>query len=79
MPEKSHGQRHLVGYSPWGYKTSDTAEHAHACKFYNGSQREYFKILVFILRNENMNSKELVGIQENEERIFLKSRHMGKA
>ena len=26
---KSHGQRSLVGYSPWGYKESDTTEHAH--------------------------------------------------
>ena len=25
-PEKSHGQRSLVGYSPWGCKESDTTE-----------------------------------------------------
>ena len=25
-PGKSHGQRSLVGYSPWGHKESDTAE-----------------------------------------------------
>ena len=24
LPEKSHGQRSLVGYSPWGHKESDT-------------------------------------------------------
>ena len=24
--EKSHGQRSLVGYSPWGHKESDTTE-----------------------------------------------------
>ena len=23
-----HGQRSLMGYSPWGFKESDTAEHA---------------------------------------------------
>ena len=23
LPEKSHGQRNLVGYSPWGHKESD--------------------------------------------------------
>ena len=30
---KSHGQRSLVGYSPWGHKESDTTEHldTHAC------------------------------------------------
>ena len=26
LPEKSHGQRCLVGYSPWGRKESDTTE-----------------------------------------------------
>ena len=25
---KSHGQRSLVAYSPWGHKESDTTEHA---------------------------------------------------
>ena len=25
---KSHGQRSLAGYSPWGHKESDTTEHA---------------------------------------------------
>ena len=26
LPEKSHGQRSLAGYSPWGRKESDTTE-----------------------------------------------------
>ena len=26
LPEKSHGQRSLVGYSPWGQKESDPTE-----------------------------------------------------
>ena len=26
LPEESHGQRGLVGYSPWGHKESDTTE-----------------------------------------------------
>ena len=26
LPEKSHGQRSLAGYSPWGLKESDTTE-----------------------------------------------------
>ena len=26
LPGESHGQRSLVGYSPWGYKVSDTTE-----------------------------------------------------
>ena len=28
---KFHGQRSLMGYSPWGRKESDVTEHAHAC------------------------------------------------
>ena len=28
LPEKSHGQRSLVGYSPWGHKESYMTEHA---------------------------------------------------
>ena len=27
LPGESHGQRSLVGYSPWGYEESDTTEH----------------------------------------------------
>ena len=27
LPGKSHGQRNLVGYSPWGHR--DTTEHTH--------------------------------------------------
>ena len=26
LPEESHGQRSLAGYSPWGHKESDTTE-----------------------------------------------------
>ena len=26
---KSHGQRGLEGYSPWGHKEQDTTEHTH--------------------------------------------------
>ena len=29
LPGKSHGQRSLAGYSPWGRKESDTPEHTH--------------------------------------------------
>ena len=29
LPGKPHGQRNLVGYSPWGCEESDTTEHAH--------------------------------------------------
>ena len=29
LPGKSHGQRSLVGYSPWGRKESETTERLH--------------------------------------------------
>ena len=29
LPGKSHGQRILIGYSPWGLKESDTTERLH--------------------------------------------------
>ena len=29
LPGKSHGQRSLVGYIPWGSKESDTTERLH--------------------------------------------------
>ena len=29
LPEKSHGQRSLVGCSPWGREESDTTERLH--------------------------------------------------
>ena len=29
LPGKSHGQRNLVGCSPWGHKESDTTERLH--------------------------------------------------
>ena len=35
LPEKSHGQRSLAGYSPWGHKESDTTEHAYKLSLYS--------------------------------------------
>ena len=29
LPGESHGQKSLVGYSPWGLKESDTTKHIH--------------------------------------------------
>ena len=29
FPGKSHGQRSLVGFSPWDHKELDKAEHSH--------------------------------------------------
>ena len=40
FPGKSHGQRNVVGYSPWGLKESDTIEQLHFTSLHS-----YFKIL----------------------------------
>ena len=34
LPGKSHRQRSLVGYSPWGRKESDTTERLHFLSLY---------------------------------------------
>ena len=33
LPGKSHGQRILVGYSPWGPEESDMTEHKHDVEY----------------------------------------------
>ena len=33
LPGESHGQRSLVGYSPWGRKESNTTEQLHFSSF----------------------------------------------
>ena len=43
LPGESHGQRSLVGYSPWGHKELDTTEatlHAHMLLYRD--QRTHF-------------------------------------
>ena len=48
LPGKSHGQRRLVGYSPWGHEESDTTEWLHFCFSLsctgegNGNPLQYF-------------------------------------
>ena len=42
--EKSHEQRSLMGYSPWGCKESDTTEKTHSFFFLNA---DYFEEYCF--------------------------------
>ena len=35
LPVKSHGQRILVGYSPWGHQELDTSEQLNICVCFN--------------------------------------------
>ena len=48
LPGKSHGQRSLAGYSPWGHKESDTTEwlSTHVSINISGEERE--RILFFL-------------------------------
>ena len=43
LPGKLHGQRSLVGYSPWGHKELDMTEATlHACMLLYKDQRTHF-------------------------------------
>ena len=41
LPEESHGQRNLVGYSPWGRKELHTAERLSTGTYRGGEQFNY--------------------------------------
>ena len=43
LPGKSHGQRNLVDYSPWGHKESDTTKHTYTCALLAAFRRRFFK------------------------------------
>ena len=50
MPRKSHGQRSLAGYSPWGRKESDTTDkliltHMESPALLQDDNRERFLLL----------------------------------
>ena len=40
LPGESHGQRSLVGYSPWGHKDSDTTEQLHFHFHFHALEKE---------------------------------------
>ena len=56
LPGKSHGQRSLVGYGPWGRKESDTTEGLHFTS-------QYLKPTMFCRKRncQNHNSKDSFG------------------
>ena len=43
LPGESHGQRNLVGCSPWGHKESDTTKVTYHTKWINGT--DIFKFI----------------------------------
>ena len=71
LPGKSHGQRSLVGYSPWGRKESDTTEateHEHVGDSDNEKLTTLLLWLVFGLcpsaidGNEKLESTQIIGL-----------------
>ena len=48
LPGKFHGQRNLVGYSPWGHKESDIMEwlSTQACKKRSGRNLKYLNLVL---------------------------------
>ena len=66
LPEEFHGQRTLVGYSPWGQKESDTTERLNTFNTYYIAQNisrfyrielewinGYYKKVVFLMNKSN--------------------------
>ena len=52
LPGKAHGQRSLVGYSPWGHKESDTpevTEHIHTYMYVANIYYSVYIIYMYIL------------------------------
>ena len=54
LPEKSHGQRRLVGYSPWGRKESDTTERRSCSwnKVHHQNYKQETWVIIFINNNK---------------------------
>ena len=40
LPGKSHGQRSLIGYHPWGHEESDITERPHFTLHFNALEKE---------------------------------------
>ena len=48
MPGKFHGQRSLVGYSPWGHKEVDMTEQLTLSTFNNVSNNANYSFVIFL-------------------------------
>ena len=55
---KSHGQRNLVGYSPWGCKESDTTEQL------NSDSNKYYYLLVGWIEKPHDPSEPIFSLQK---------------
>ena len=75
LPEKSHGQRSLARYSPWGHKKSDTTKqlkHTHTSM----EQSLYMNaILLFEFKKYNVDGSEKDGfsLSKNSQNTYSKT------
>ena len=52
---KSHGQRSLAGYSPWGHKEPDTTEHEHTCGMWDLNSRPGIEPASLVVGAQSLN------------------------
>ena len=65
LPGESHGQRSLVGYSPWGYKELDTTEATrHACISQTWLSSELLSLYHTHLLNEKVKTEGQATAQQ---------------
>ena len=68
LPGESHGQRRLEGYSPWGHKESDTAEHltlllVTSCLFQSVASIASEKMQGFIPRRQKGSKQSMLNFE----------------
>ena len=52
LPRESHGQRNLVGYTPWGHKELDTTEHT--CTYTHTHTHTHTSLLPYLPNGDGM-------------------------
>ena len=76
LPGKSHGQKSVVGYSPWGRKESDTTERLHFIITADGDCSHEIKRHLLLGRKTMTN---LDSILKSRDITLLKNVHLVKA
>ena len=61
LPGKSHGQRSVVGYSPWGHKELDMTERLH---FHFSCYEKYNALMLSSLYQGDWENLDLTGIRK---------------
>ena len=81
LPEKSHGQRNLVGYNPWGCKEQDTSEHTNITFYLEvktiWSHFCLCKLIFYSLdRHIQINSENVLNIVDIRSKLSIKFKHI---